>query len=337
MEIYNDRGLSGIVNLGNTCYINSVIQSLSHSLPFTDFFLKKEYKRFLKKNKESHFTHEWYRLLNALWEDNCTVSPNSFIKTLITMAQTHNINLNFSEYRQNDFQEFLVFFLDTIHKSLKVIIEVNITGNVKNDIDKLKVESITSWKSHFEKDYSKVIELFYGQMFTEIKDIDTDKTLSRTFQPTCFYMLPLPSGIKNITIYDCLNLYTEEEILDGDNKWYDEKTKDYKKVKKHTYIWDFPKLLILCINRFNKKNQKLDTLVNFPQQLDLTYLCKSNEPSNYELYSVCNHYGSSSGGHYTTLCKNNTNWYKFNDSNVTRIDSKYIVSNNVYCLFYRKI
>ena len=42
MEIYNDRGLSGIVNLGNTCYINSVIQSLSQTNELTHYFLSSE-------------------------------------------------------------------------------------------------------------------------------------------------------------------------------------------------------------------------------------------------------------------------------------------------------
>ena len=41
---YNDKGLSGIVNMGNTCYINSAIQCLSHTLDLTDYFLTKKWE-----------------------------------------------------------------------------------------------------------------------------------------------------------------------------------------------------------------------------------------------------------------------------------------------------
>jgi ubiquitin C-terminal hydrolase len=337
MEIYNDRGLSGIVNLGNTCYINSVIQSLSHTTELTDYFLSNSYKKALNNTAESKFTHEWVRLLNALWEENCTVSPNSFLKILIILAKKNNINLNFSNFKQNDSQEFLVFFLDMLHKSLKQNIEVSIIGNPKNNKDKLKIKALESWKSYYEKDYSKIIKLFYGMSLTEIRDINTDNVLSITFQPNCFYMLPIPKNMKTINIYDCFKLYLNDEILDDDNKWYDEKSKEYKTVKKINRIWNLSNILIICLNRFDNTNTKITSQVNFPDILDMTDLNYSGERYIYSLYSVCNHYGTSNGGHYTTYSKNNNRWYDFNDSKVIEINSKNIVTPNVYCMFYRKI
>ena len=118
--------------------------------------------------------------------------------------------------------------------------------------------------------------------------------------------------------------------MDGDNKWYNEKTKKYMTVKKKIKIKKCPKILILCFNRFDNDNNKIDIKIDISQTLRLN-------KNNYDLYGICNHIGSSSGGHYTAFCKNNNSWYKFNDNIVTKISYESLVSGNNYCLFYRKI
>ena len=77
------------------------------------------------------------------------------------------ININF--FRQNDAQEFLLFFLDELHEELKRKIKISITGKIINEKDKMAHDSIISWKNNFENNYSKIIELFYGQIISIIK------------------------------------------------------------------------------------------------------------------------------------------------------------------------
>jgi len=40
-----ERGLTGLKNLGNTCYMNSIIQCLSHTLSLKDFLLDGSYEK----------------------------------------------------------------------------------------------------------------------------------------------------------------------------------------------------------------------------------------------------------------------------------------------------
>ena len=64
---------------------------------------------------------------------------------------------------------------------------------------------------------------------------------------------------------------------------------------------------------------------------------KEKRPIIYDLYGVVNHYGSMGGGHYTAYCKNfmNQRWFEFDDSRVSEVDPKSVITEHAYVLFYR--
>jgi ubiquitin C-terminal hydrolase len=136
MEIakYKNKGLSGLANLGNTCFINSCVQILSHTYELNNFLDNENYKKKLKNKYDSALLLEWDNLRKILWNENCVVSPGKFIKTIQKVAKLKKMEI-FTGYSQNDVSEFLLFLIECFHNSLSREISVTISGEPKNNTD----------------------------------------------------------------------------------------------------------------------------------------------------------------------------------------------------------
>jgi ubiquitin carboxyl-terminal hydrolase 4/11/15 len=64
---------------------------------------------------------------------------------------------------------------------------------------------------------------------------------------------------------------------------------------------------------------------------------KQNGKLIYDCFAVSNHMGGVGGGHYTAYGMNVTDneWYSFNDSSCSKVNSSRVVSSSAYSLFYR--
>ena len=131
---YKDNGLSGLGNLGNTCFINSCMQVLSHTYELNDFLELGTYKRRLKNKYESALLLEWDELRKLLWSKNCIVAPNKFLKTIHKIAEKKDMDI-FTGYSQNDLPEFLLFVIDCFHTGLCREIKMTISGEIDNETD----------------------------------------------------------------------------------------------------------------------------------------------------------------------------------------------------------
>ena len=157
---------------------------------------------------------------------------------------------------------------------------------------------------------------------------------------------------KEINLYDCLNLFNSEEILEGDNEWYCNICKKHRDVNKKMDIFKTPYYLIIQLKRFRQDNEieqrsifnifnssKNSDFIDFPiKDFDLSkyILSKSNKGEKYDLIGVVNHYGGSSYGHYTAYCLNGGSWIKYDDESVSYINEKNVISNAAYVLFYKR-
>ena len=334
---FQNYGLSGLSNLGNTCFINSCIQILSHTYELDHFLDNESYKTKLKNKYDSALLVEWDNLRKLLWKENCIISPGKFLKTIQKVAELKGIEI-FTGYSQNDVSEFLLFLIDCFHNSLSRGVKMTISGNPENEKDELAIKCFEMVKTTYSKDYSEIWNLFYAVHVSEISRIDNGKVLSTRPEPFFMIDLPIPHDNKQPTLIDCFNHYVDGEIIEN---YKDENTNEFVNIRKRILFWSFPNILAIDLKRFNNRAQKNQSYVNFPiDDLDLSQyvIGYKKEIYKYELYGVCNHSGSTMGGHYTSYVKNaNGKWYHFNDTSVSEVGLvNTIISPKAYVLFYRK-
>jgi ubiquitin C-terminal hydrolase len=207
-EKYKNNGLSGLANLGNTCFVNSCIQVLSHTYEFNNFLDEDNYKRKLKNKCDSALVLEWDNLRKIMWTSNCVVSPGKFIKTIQKVAQIKGMGI-FTGYSQNDLPEFLLFLIDCFHTALSREIKMTISGNPENETDKIAIQCFEMIRNMYSKEYSEVWNLFYAVHVSEITHLETGKQMKITPEPYFMIDLPIPPENKSPTLIDCLNHYVE--------------------------------------------------------------------------------------------------------------------------------
>jgi ubiquitin carboxyl-terminal hydrolase 8 len=338
-EKYNNKGLSGLCNLGNTCFINSCMQVLSHTYELNDYLETEKYKEKMNDKIESALLVEWDNLRKIMWKDNCVISPGKFITTIQQIAKIKKIDI-FTGFSQNDVSEFLLFLIDCFHNSISRKVKMTINGIPENEKDQIAILCFNMIEKMYKNEYSEIWNLFYAVHVSQIRCLETNKILNNSPEPFFIINLPIPENNKNPSLYDCFDLYIKEEVLEGPNAWYNENTKKYENVKRQILFWSFPNILVIDLKRFFSNNNKNQKLVNIPiNNLDLSKYVIGYKKDNYiyDLYGICNHSGSVHGGHYTAYVKNaNNKWYSFNDTNVSEINNNMLITPKAYCLFYRK-
>jgi len=332
---YKDKGLTGLANLGNTCFMNTTLQCLSHTYLFNDFLQKGTYKTKIKKKPEALVLMEWDKLRLMVWSENCIISPGGFLTSVQKVAKIKGKHL-FTGFAQNDLPEFLTFIIDCFHTAMMREVNMKIKGDVLTDKDKVAKKCFDMMKNMYKKEYSEILDMFYGTHVSCVKGEEGD-ILSCNPEPFLMLDLPVPDT-KNVSLIDCFNEYTKTEMLDDDNQYVNDE--GIKVVAKQIEFWKFPDVLIVTLKRFTNSVQKNQCLVDFPlDNLDLSKYVVGYDPHsfNYELYGICNHSGGIMGGHYYAYVKNaNNKWYNFNDSRVEEIKETELKTTYAYCFFYRK-
>ena len=83
---------------------------------------------------------------------------------------------------------------------------MKINGTIKNKKDILATKCYEMMKNMYKKDYSEIINIFYGISVTQIKDYISDEVLSASPEPFSILSLSIPTK-KECTIFNCLDYY----------------------------------------------------------------------------------------------------------------------------------
>lgn len=353
-----ERRSAGLANIGNTCYMNSAIQCFSACLELANYITSGKYLTDVDDHNKRRVVWPFFvhfgNLLVYIWKDDSTITPKTFHAVF---GQYYS---RFRGRNQHDAHECMTFILDGIHAALKYEVDVSITRQKQDkelsERERMELESLEQWSRHFKDQYSKIIDLFYGQLHSVQKCL-TCGSISHIYEPMMQLQLPIPEEHRpgKLSLYDCMKAYVSENDLVGNNKYLCEsKTCNGTKQdgKKYLKIWKPPKILFVQLKRFDSSGKKIEAFINVPLSgFDIVpYISEfkispkhynkiRNSENNkyiYDLFAVCNHSGNSNGGHYTATTLNpNGNWYNYNDSVVNHVTEDDVISEKSYIFLFR--
>ncbi|KAG2194502.1 hypothetical protein INT47_005775 [Mucor saturninus] len=188
------RGLCGLQNLGNTCYMNSALQCLSNTPQLTKWFLNRDYKKDINVSNplglNGDLAESFASVMSRLWQPHSTSKPSISPKEFKTTFE--GFNSHFSGYLQHDSQEFLSFLLDGLHEDLNRILKKPYI-EIPDFDDLLADKEIATcfWNYHKARNDSVIVDLFQGQFKSRLT-CDECKKVSVTFDPFMYLTLPLP-------------------------------------------------------------------------------------------------------------------------------------------------
>ena len=334
--IYKDVG---IINLGNTCFINSCLQVLIHCPLFIYSFFNKHQ---LINKVNTPISYAFFELCKDMMQI-VDQKENRYIDISDFKNEFGSKHSTFDGYLQNDSQEFCRVLLEDISTELNEARNKGVYRALTNsDTRKTKKMRDIEFDHNFsEREKSIVTDLFYAQLITTFICQCNHPTYS--FQKILDFPLLLPKNISNINIYDLLKEYFRQEEIDFETKC--EKCQKKLKHKKEIKISRPPKILILSFQRIDLANQnqkKNECVVTFPKILSMGNFIERGigEDINpvYELFAVINHQGTVDFGHYFSYVNfyQKGDWYEFNDSSVKYIGKNIESFPYAYGLFYIK-
>lgn len=150
--------------------------------------------------------------------------------------------------------------------------------------------------------------------------------------------------VQPLSIYDCIQAFTESEVLDKHNPWFCPRCKLNQCASKSMTVWRYPDVVIIHLKRFvyhDLVSVKVDSEVEFPLEgLDLSHHISGPVTCDltYDLNSIVCHFGDLNSGHYTCFTKHpvDNTWYYYNDENVTQQSPKKEDFKNAYILMYHR-
>ena len=327
----------GLYNLGNTCYLNSILQCVANCPDLFDYITDNEFDIDLRPSEISQsFTKEFRKTIVQLWYKSHAIRPTEFKAQMEQLIMKKMRGGGLQMGWQNDAHEFLGFLFDVLHDSLKYYPDIKI--QIKNEaelseVDKLAINAYKQWKSHFTRElggYSKLVDLFYGQFISEIRKNDKVTVNFEPFQTLELEIPNKPPG-EEVTLVDCFDKFMAPEKITDE-------------IQKRFYFWKTPTNLIITLKRFTSNAKKNDRRVVYKDLLDLSKYSKGYHRDRliYTLYGICCHHSNLTNfGHYTAICRKpgQKKWYRMDDASVQCLgdDGALPLTSNAYILFYRQV
>lgn len=161
-ETCHIEGRCGLKNLGGTCYMNSVLQSLLFTSSLTNYLLFNEDNHIKNLSVFNQLIANEY--INLIYLLSCgkyrIITPAPF-KQIISQK----INKYFENYQQ-DAHEFLMVLLDYLHTDLSGV-RISLLKIYNTLVLFEQIESMNTLHENQQMNYSIIIDLFYVSIFSK--------------------------------------------------------------------------------------------------------------------------------------------------------------------------
>ncbi|KAG5753866.1 hypothetical protein H9Q70_003503 [Fusarium xylarioides] len=292
-------GYAGLLNLSNTCYLNSLM---------TQLFMNTTFRRFIL---------------------GCRINDPANSQQLLSYTQKLFGHMQESYRRFVDPSNF-------VH-SIKTYDDALIDIHNQMDVDEFYNLLLDRWETQLSgHDEKRVIKSFYGgQLVQQVKSKECEH-ISERLEP--FSAIQCDIKGKG-TLAESLQAYVDGEVMEGDNKYKCSTCDRHVDAVKRACLKDVPDNVIFHLKRFDfnlrtLQRNKINDYFSFPDQIDMrpyTIEHLSNPKSDieediFELVGVLVHAGTAESGHYYSYIRerptssNRPLWVEFNDDLVTPWD-----------------
>jgi ubiquitin carboxyl-terminal hydrolase 36/42 len=330
--------MSGLLNLGNTCFLNAVLQGFLLCPPLEAAV---DAPRMRPESKKGALVSALRHFFSDMKTGESMYRPVGMVSALVNTVRTCGDDW-YEPRQQADAAECIQYILDGVHDAVYRQVRITVHGEASTTEQTSQMRALQSWSQFFAKEYSPIVQHFYGQYQIRI-ECQTCKNVSERYEPWLMLKAPIPGGDKvgsDVPTFEaCLNAaFAPETIPD----YACDHCKSKQPAAMTTRISKLPNILLFTFKRFTNAGKKIRGQVDW----DLNALslrpwmafsrCPfSDKPvtGKFRTFAVIEHLGSGRGGHYVMYARDGAAWRLCDDESVQPVAEDRVISADSYVIF----